>query len=245
MQTTNTLSQERYNRLEHLMQLPIQELASALARETNKFRSQHSADDLVGLSLFTLAITRQSEEAWSVLYQQYSPLVLTWVTQHPGAAPLLAQDGSGPLVNAAFAKFFVAVTPTKMEHFETLAALLKYLKMCVHSVVSDEARSRQAASQREELLELNEDYEQAEEQMNTGLPACAPYDLWQIIDKELHDEDERIVMSLTYGQQMKPREICRQHTRLFPTVEAVYRVKRNVFERLRRNTHLQTLYALS
>jgi hypothetical protein len=41
---------------------------------------------------------------------------------------------------------------------------------------------------------------------------------------------------------MKPSEISSQHRRLFPTVEDVYRIKRNVLERLRRNRRLQTLF---
>ena len=71
-------------------------------------------------------------------------LVLTWVNQHQSATTLLGQDGSAPLVNAAFAKFSQALTPVKMGNFDSLAAVLKYLKMCVHSVIADEVRSRQS-----------------------------------------------------------------------------------------------------
>ena len=41
---------------------------------------------------------------------------------------------------------------------------------------------------------------------------------------------------------MKPSEISSQHRRHFPTVDDVYRIKRNVLERLRRNRRLQLLF---
>jgi len=41
---------------------------------------------------------------------------------------------------------------------------------------------------------------------------------------------------------MKPSEISSQHRKLFPTVDDVYRIKRNVLERLRRNRRLQMIF---
>jgi hypothetical protein len=124
--------------------LSINELAQRCSEETNKFLKQNISNDRYCLEMFRRAIVNRDDDAWASIYQQYAPLVLTWVTQHQSAAPLLGQDGSGPLVNAAFAKFSQALTPAKMENFDSLAAVLKYLKMCVHSVVADEVRLRQA-----------------------------------------------------------------------------------------------------
>src|SRR5215470_19580224 len=132
--------------------LSINELARCCSEETNKFLKQSVSNDRYCLELFRRAIVSRDNDAWACIYQQYAPLVLTWVTQHQSAAPLLGQDGSGPLVNAAFAKFSQALTPAKMENFDSLAAVLKYLKMCVHSVVADEVRARKA-QQFEETLD--------------------------------------------------------------------------------------------
>src|ERR1700730_7111963 len=119
-------------------------LARRCAEETQKFLRQSASNDRYCLELFRRAIVRHNEDAWACLYQQYAPLVLTWVNQHQTVTTLLGQDGAAPLVNAAFAKFAQALTPAKMSNFDALAAILKYLKMCVHSVVADEVRSRQA-----------------------------------------------------------------------------------------------------
>ena len=221
--------------------LSINELARCCSEETNKFLKQSASNDRFCLELFRRAIVNRDDDAWACIYQQYSPLVLTWVNQHPTATPLLSQDGSASLVNAAFAKFAQALTPVKMENFDSLAAVLKYLKMCVHSVVADEVRSRQAR-QYEETLELIENEPAADDPADDVVSNISAQGLWQVIQEELNSEDERVLIYLAYIHGMKPSEISSQHRRLFPTVDDVYRIKRNVLERLRRNRRLQLLF---
>ncbi len=221
--------------------LSVTELAQRCSEETNKFLKQNASNDRFCLELFRRAIIIRDDNAWASIYQQYAPLVLTWVTQHQSATPLLGQEGSAPLVNAAFAKFSQALTPTKISNFDTLAALLKYLKMCVHSVVADEVRSRQAR-QFEDTLETIEQEPAGDDPADDVVSNISAQYLWQIIQEELHRDDERMLIYLAYVQGMKPGEISSQHRRLFPTVDDVYRIKRNVLERLRRNRRLQMLF---
>ncbi len=221
--------------------LSINNLARCCSEETNKFLKQSASNDRFCLEMFRRAIVRRDDDAWACIYQQYAPLVLTWVTQHQSATPLLGQDGSGPLVNAAFAKFSQALTPVKMANFDSLAAILKYLKMCVHSVVADEVRSRQAR-QYEETLELVEHEPASDDPADDVVSNISAQGLWKVIQEELNGEDERVLIYLAYVQGMKPSEISSEHRRLFPTVDDVYRIKRNVLERLRRNRRLLTLF---
>ncbi len=221
--------------------LSINDLAHCCAEETSKFLRQSVSNDRYCLELFRRAIVQRDDAAWSCIYQQYAPLVLTWVTQHQSAAPLLGQEGSGPLVNAVFAKFAQALTPAKMDNFDSLAAILKYLKMCVHSVVADEVRSRQSR-QFEETLEQIEHEPAGDDPADDVVSSLSAQSLWQIIQEELNNEEERVLIYLAYIHGMKPGEISSQHRRLFPTVDDVYRIKRNVLERLRRNRRLQALF---
>ncbi len=224
--------------------LSINELARCCTEETNKFLKQDASNDRFCLELFRRAIVKRDDDAWACVYQQYAPLVLTWVTQRQSAAVLLGQDGSAPLVNAAFAKFSQALTPVKMDNFDTLAAILKYLKMCVHSVVADEVRSRQAR-QYEETLESIEQEPATDDPADDVVSNLSAQDLWQIIQEELNGEDERVLVYLAYVQGMKPGEITSLYPRFFPSVDDVYRIKRNVLERLRRNKRLQLLFRSS
>jgi hypothetical protein len=216
------------------------DLACNCAEETSKFLRQDTSTDRFCLELFRRAIGRRDDEAWTYIYQQYAPLVLTWVTQHQSTALLLGQEGSAPLVNAAFAKFAQALTPAKMERFDSLAAILKYLKMCVHSVVADEMRSRQARLC-EDTLETIEQEPASDDPADDVISAISAQSLWQTIQEELNGEEERLLIYLAYVRGMKPGEISRYHQRLFPSVDDVYRIKRNVLERLRRNKRLQAL----
>jgi RNA polymerase sigma factor (sigma-70 family) len=221
--------------------LSVSELARCCAEETSKFLRQSVSNDRYCLELFRRAIVRHDEDAWACIYQQYAPLVLTWVNQHQSATLLLGQDSSSALVNAAFAKFAQALTPAKMGNFDTLAAVLKYLKMCVHSVIADEVRARQAR-QYEETLEAIEQEPAADDPAEHVIAGLSVQSLWQVIQEELNSEDERLLLYLAYVQGMKPAEICAHQRQLFPTVEDVYRIKRNVLERLRRNRRLQAIF---
>jgi DNA-directed RNA polymerase specialized sigma24 family protein len=128
-----------------------------------------------------------------------------------------------------------------MGHFDSLAAILKYLKMCVHSVIADEVRARQARLY-EETLDAIEQEPSSEDPAEDVISGLSIQSLWQVIQEELNGEDERLLIYLAYVQGMKPAEICVQHHQLFPSVEDVYRIKRNVLERLRRNRRLQSLF---
>jgi len=217
--------------------LSVSDLARECADETHKFLKGGASDERAGLELFRRAITGRDEYAWACLYRQFAPLVLTWVLQHQFAARMFGQDGPEPLVNAAFAKFSRAVTPAKMAHFEQLSALLKYLKMCVHSVVADELRAWQARPY-EETLEI-EEYDSPSDDPAEGVVAQhAAQGLWRAILAELIGEQEQVLIYSAFVLGLKPAEITNLHPRLFPSVEDVYRVKRNALERLRRNTRL-------
>lgn len=234
------LSNGRVEDSQAIEQLSVNDLAHHCMEETNKFLRQSISNDRYCLELFRRAISRRDEDAWTCLYQQYAPLVLTWVNQHQSATSLPSPDGGAPLVNAAFAKFSQALTPAKMENFISLAALLKYLKMCVHSVIADEVRSRQS-HQYEEALDALKQEPSADDPAEDVIAHLSAQSLWQVIQEELNGEDERLLIYLAYVQGMKPGEICAHSRHYFPTVEDVYRVKRNVLERLRRNRRLQAL----
>lgn len=221
--------------------LSVTELAHRCSEETNKFLKQKVSNDRFCLELFRRAIIKRDDFAWTSIYQQYAPLVLTWVTQHQSVALILTQDGGAPLVNASFAKFSQALTPVKMGNFDSLAALLKYLKMCVHSVVADEVRVRQSR-QYEDTLDSIEQEPASDDPADDVVSHLSAQDLWRIILEEVPADDERILIYAAYVHGMKPSEISSQHPHIFATVDEVYRIKRNVLERLRRNRRLQALF---
>jgi len=214
------------------------ELAKSCSEETSRFLKGKGSDGRYCLELFRRAVIRHDEDAWACLYRQYAPLVLTWVTRQQRAAPLVAEEGAASLVNAAFARFAHAVTPAKMARFELIEAVLTYLKLCVRSVVADAVRARKARPSVEALVLAEHD--RASDDPAEGVVAnLAAQGLWQAIQAELSGEQERVVIYLVCFHGLKPREITSLHQQMFPSVEDVYRIKRNVLERLRHNARLQ------
>src|SRR5260370_16961869 len=82
--------------------LSINELARSCSEETNKFLRQSVSNDCYCLELFRRAIVKRDDDAWACIYQQYAPLVLTWVTQHQRAPPILVQNVIPPLLTTPF-----------------------------------------------------------------------------------------------------------------------------------------------
>lgn len=218
-------------------QLALSTLACRCSQETSRFIRGSASDNRFCLELFRRAVCGPDVElAWAVLYQQYAPLVLAWVQQQPNAAPLLFQEGGAALVNATFTKLWHALTPDKMGSFPSLEAVLFYFKRCATSVVCDELRARRPWEDPLECL----DYEPlTADPADDIVSTLTAEGLWRAIEEELNGEEERVLLTLIYLHGLKPNEICSENRRLFPTVEDVYRVKRNVLERLRRNRRLQ------
>src|SRR5262249_49271063 len=123
-----------------------------------------------------------------------------------------------------------------------LPGLLKYLKLCVHSVLLDEVRARRAASvsSLDEVPETAPDPRNAEESVMGDL---AGQQLWRAITQELQSEAERVVAFLSFARDLKPSEIFSRHPSLYEDVADVYRVKRNVLERLRRSPKVRAFLA--
>jgi hypothetical protein len=63
--------------------------------------------------------------------------------------------------------------------------------------------------------------------------------LWSAIEAEVKDEAERLVAYLGLALELKPQEIHTRHPEQFATVAQVYTVKRNLLDRLRRNTAIR------
>ena len=59
----------------------------------------------------------------------------------------------------------------------------------------------------------------------------------------MHTIDERLVLHSLCVTDLPPRELLKEYPEVFPSVEDVYRVKRNVVERLRRSPLVRTWQA--
>ena len=99
-------------------------------------------------------------------------------------------------------------------------------------------RARKAASVTS-LDELSETAPAPNNAERSALGKLAGEQLWETILRELQDEGEQVVAYLSFARDLKPAEIFQRHPRLYESVADVYRVKRNVIERLRRSAEVR------
>ena len=123
--------------------LSLTDLARICAEETELFFQHRDHDTTYCFELFRRAIRENDQYAWEIIYDQYQTLVSGWVKQHRGF------ERSGEevqfFVTGAFAKISSILTSEKFERFSDLQSLLSYLKMCVHSVITDYNRTADRA----------------------------------------------------------------------------------------------------
>jgi len=219
--------------------LPLRELANRCREETQRFLRGEPREDAFCFEIFERAVALRDDDAWEAIMIQYRGIVLAYVGQH--TAPAVMREPDDYWVNRAFQRFWTAVGPERFGQFPDLAALLKYLKMCVHSEVMDEVRARKAGSvtSLDEMGEMGDTAPAPNNSERSALGKLAGEQLWQAILRELQDEAEQVVAYLSFARDLKPAEIFDRHPRLYDSVADVYRIKRNVIERLRRSAKVR------
>ena len=211
--------------------------AAAQAQELSYVRSD-SARDEAGLELFRRAIGERDEAAWKAVVDIYRGLLVAQAGRQ--VVRRLVTEDDGFCVDRAFQRFWHATSTGKVTRFDDLPSLLKYLKLCLGSVLLDQARTRR----RQAWLSIDEVPPEAcvsSDPSGEVIGRIGRRELWVAIGRELSDPRERLVARLSFVGGLSPREILAQHPEKFHDVYDVYRAKRNMIERLRRSQALQSL----
>lgn len=187
-------------------------------------------------ALFRRAIVAGDQAAWADLCARYQGLVRLWLRRHPAAS--LAAEAEDELINRTFARFWRSVGPARFADFDGLPPLLRYLKLCAQSVLLDEARART----RHRALPLAGDAEAAPFEDAVAERAAARA-LWRAIGAATHDDAELLIARLSFIHGLKPGEIHARHPDRYASVAEVYRLKRNLLDRLRRDPAIRAAYA--
>lgn len=196
--------------------------------------------------LFRRAIVEKSEQCWSILYEQYSKLVIHWIVQFArSSAPLLATP-TDELVADAFTAFWRAFTAEKLTNAERLANVLSYLKSCTVTAVLQAKRREERNSKESEWNEVVVEQQRRTQPNNRPdqiiLQQLWQEKLWQLVNSCCHDERERLLARLSFVSDLKPGEILERHPGLFADVAEIYAMRRNLKNRLWRDKALQELW---
>jgi len=224
-------------KLEHMA---VEDLAQRCAQETDLFFSHHDYDSSYGFELFRRAVRNKDERALEAVITQYQPLVARWVNRWMDKHPdfLWINEEAQDFIAQAFERFWTSFTPTKFDKSQNLAAILRYLQMCVHGAITDAWRKFRRIRLEQEMREEEEEFSQ---------PASTPEDLlqhdefWQLIKKKSKDPKEYTVMYASFRLALSPREILAGYPGLFRDIKEIYQHKANLLDRLARDDELKDL----
>ena len=206
--------------------------------ESNHTSRADAAEDAAGLELFRRAIADGDEAAWRDIIDMYRGLLLAQAGRQVVRGLVFEDDGF--CVDRAFQRFWGASRAGRIRRFDDLGAILKYLKMCLGSVMLDEARARR----RQAWMSFDDLAPEADVNADPSgevIGRLGRRELWAAVECELADPKQHLVARLSFVAGLSPREILARHPDEFEDVFDVYRIKRNMIDRLRRSRTIQHL----
>jgi DNA-directed RNA polymerase specialized sigma24 family protein len=222
-----------------LQLLTLAGIAHRCARETELFFQRQSYDPRYCFELFRRAIIEHSHRAWEFVYDQYRPLVARWVKRH--SAFQNSGEEAQYFVNRAFEKMWTALNPDKLDEFPDLKSLLRYLQLCVHSVILDQVRLAEQAEVgvRDDVASIIDNRASGPNPEDQIMARVRQQEFWEEISARLRSEKESRVVYASFVLGLKPGEIYAHFRETFRDVKEVYRVKENVLARLGRDSELK------
>lgn len=222
-----------------LHSISLNVLKHRCSEESDRYFRRQAHDPRYCFELVRRAVAEHDQQAWNMIYAQYQPLVAGWIQRH-SLYPSLDEELQF-FVNRAFEKMWNVLTPEKFAQFPDLKSILRYLQMCVHSVIVDYIRAREQAELLEDLpgeplVTIGDGLDGPEVQIVDQSQAET---LWRWIADRLKNDQERRVVYCSYVLDLKPGEIYEQHQDSFQDVREIYQIKENVLARLRRDQELE------
>lgn len=221
--------------------LNVEDLAQRCARETDLFFNHKENDSQYCFELFRRAVRDKNERALEVVIAQYQPLVTKWVNKwmdkHRDFQS--SSDEAQDYVAQAFERFWISFTPDKFDRSQNLAAVLRYLQMCVNGAITDAWRK---------LRHIQIEQEAGDEERGSSESEVLPEDslqkdeFWQLIRKKSKDAKEYTVIFASFSLNLSPREILVEYPGVFDDITDVYKCKANLLDRLARDDEMRTFF---
>ncbi len=202
-------------------------LADRCMSEIDNYRRGEESNDQYCLEIFRRATQERDDAAWTLLVDRFQEFLLAAFRRHPRSEAASRLDSPENYVAKAFAHFWNAVHNQQLM-FTSLGAALRYLRICLNSAILDMLRSYTRA--REVPLP---------EPGFAGEPTAADSEegsseLWEVIRDMLPNEREQRLAFLLFHCNLKPRVIVRLCPQEYPDVNEIFRMTRNIVDRLER-----------
>lgn len=211
-----------------LSTMSLAELADRSSEEMSRYQRGDGCNDQYGLEILRRATLQRDQDAWECLQVCFCGLVHQWMHRHPNRDAAVLFDSEENYIAQAFERFWLATACHEQVEFSTLAGALRYLRTCLHGAIVDTLRaySRPKEIPLPEIKEVNEPFVTYDDESA---------ELWEVIQSLFPNQRERRLTYLLFHCGLKPREIVQFCSQEFSDVREIYRLRRNIVERLVRN----------
>lgn len=216
--------------------LPDDILARRCAEETERYAQREAVDPSFCFELLRRAFALGSEEAVALVYQVYERRVLAWVYSHTRFAS--TGEDAEFFASWAFHNCYRALQGEKFARFPTLAHILAYLKLCVHTAIVHYLRDQgpAAAASIDQIAEPSTPGE-------SGI-AVETAELWASIMRLLPEQRDRLLARCVFVLDLKPRQIVAAFPGVWRDVREVTVAIFRIRQLLRRDPELCRLAGL-
>lgn len=207
--------------------LSVHDLGRHCDEQTLRYRQRLTSDTRYCFELLRRALEDHSQDAFTHVFRIYQPMCMNWALHFPGFA---ATDEPSPdvFVNEGFARLFRDLRGERFQRFESLEAVMAYLKRCIITSILQQLR-------RPRTVELDESVAEA---FNTTIE----YDqMWQRVCDLLPETEDRLLADLRFQQGMKPSEIAALHVNRWVTPRDVSVALQRIHRVLRKDTQLRVM----
>ena len=210
----------------HELSLPV--LAAQCLRELNNYRRGEPCTDTYGLELLRRATIQDNQEAWAWVQHCFGGMVRGWLRRHPKREVACRLESEENYIAQAFERFWRATAFNQRVEFSTLAAALQYLRASLNGAILDMLR----AYARPREVSLPGPGEAGEPLVEDSSDNS---EVWDILQMILSNPREKRLAYLLFHCGLKPREIVRFCSQEWSDIQEIYRLRRNILERLLRN----------
>jgi hypothetical protein len=204
--------------------LSVSALIEQCQREIQAYRRGEPSNETYRLELLRRATVQGDQEAWVGFQQCFGELVLDWLHAHLQLKVACLLEREETYVELAFERFRQA-SLQQQRVFRTLDEALAYLRASLQGAILDRLRtsSRPGEAFLPKPVQDGEPYR------------AASLQLWQVLQSLLPDAREQRLAYLLYHCGLPPREIVRSCPQEWNVIQEIYRLRRNILERLLRH----------
>lgn len=210
--------------------LPIAKLRESCYQNSQIYKQNpEQSDGSYCYELFRRAV-HGNEEAWQILFEEYSPTIRRSIAS-------FAKDEAEfeELVQVTWIRVARYVTAETWSQFPNLAHILSYIAKCAKSSGNDLARRRHRYEG-----QIVESPVESVDSSHPGSEAVVlakeeSEQLWQKVLAHCKDQEDILLAEASWMHGLSPREIFALYPQRFPGLRDVYKRKRNLLDRLRRD----------